>query len=152
MAMSPPSVAWVVASPSPRPTSTSLRARPASSSSLTPKRTSDWKFAVTCAGDSWNCAVTSSTFRYMKTCSQAVFGSPEETAKSLVFLASAAAPYPTGTELGRTEAAAGSTALEGDCGLDKARSPSAESPHSFRPFLRTHGCCEENRCGSALSS
>ena len=32
-------------------------------SSLTPKRTSDWKFAWTWAGDSWNCAVTSSTFR-----------------------------------------------------------------------------------------
>jgi len=80
--MSPPRVAWVVGSPSPCPTSTSFTASPASSSSFTPKRTSDWKFAVTWAGDSWNWAVTRSTLRYTNTCSHGTSTSSKTTVVS----------------------------------------------------------------------
>jgi len=61
--MSPPSVAWTAAFCSLLWSSTSFMASPAINSSFTEKRTSDWKFASVCEGDSWNWALTRSTLR-----------------------------------------------------------------------------------------
>ena len=67
--MSPPSAACAPGFFSLLCSSTSFMASPAMNSSLTEKRTSDWKLASVWEGESWNWALTSSTLRSMNTCS-----------------------------------------------------------------------------------
>ena len=62
-AISPPSAACASGFLSAACTSSSLSASPAMNSRFTVKRTSDWKLASVCEGDSWNCAFTSPTSR-----------------------------------------------------------------------------------------